>query len=311
MKRLVLGVALSALAFSAQAQDSRYSTWSDPNKPAVHSNQQMEKLLDELNVLVKKARDARAADPNFLKDLEGLVAKYGAVSVSTAVQSLIFKDDFSDGDYTRNPIWKVASGKYWVEAGYGLRSFVEATAAAETQPQQRKLSKEEKIIGGIIGILGGKIETQPQPQQQAPATTVTPATIYTAEKINNAFKVRVDLSSWKTGGQFEFGPYQGSKIDTGYKLVYRPGKTPALQLYRNYTSSSKVVASANTLSLEDQKYHDLVWERDTSGQMTVTVDGKRLIQTRDTGFRDDFSGFMMRNSGGDYIIKSIEVSGRR
>jgi len=159
-------------------------------------------------------------------------------------------------------------------------------------------------------LLGGQVQVQ-QPQQQATSTTLTPATIHVAKKINNAFSVKMTLSSWAAKGQFEVGPYQGSKLNTGYKLVYSAGSNPALQLMRNYTSSSSVVASVASLKLEDQKYHDLEWVRSKTGQMTVTVDGKTLIQTSDNGFRDDFAGLTMKNAGGDYIIKSVSVTGAR
>ncbi len=310
MKKILLGVALSALAFSAQAQDTRYSTWSDPSKPTVQSNQQMDRLLDELRTLVTKAKDARAADPKFLRDLEDLAAKYDMAPA--AVQRLIFSDDFADGDYTRNPVWKVTSGKYWVERGYGLRSFVEATTTTtQAQPQQKKLSKEEAIIGILGAVLGGKVQQQSQQQPAQTTTKVTPAVIHVAKQINNAFSLKIDLSSWKESGHLELGTYQGTNLNTGYKLVYQSGKTPALQLVRNYTKSATVVGKANSLKLEDQKNHVLEWTRTTSGQMTVSVDGKRLIQATDTGFRDDFAGFVMSNQGGDYIVKSIEVSGTR
>ncbi|NVK18743.1 MAG: hypothetical protein HWE30_08615 [Methylocystaceae bacterium] len=301
MKRFILAAALTTLATTVQAAETRYSTWSDPNQPQVESSS---KMVEELRALVTEAEKARAADPKFLQDLKDLAARYDG-----SVQSLIFRDEFLDGDYTNNPTWQVTSGKYWVESGYGLRSFVEAVSTTQTS-EQRKLSKEEKIIGGIVGLLGGQVQIQ-QPQQQASATTVTPATIYTAQKINNAFILKINVSSWAAKGHFEVGPYQGSKLNTGYKLVYSAGESPALQLLRNYTSSSSVIASVASLKLEDQKYHDLEWVRNKAGQMTVSVDGKVLIQTSDNGFRDDFAGLMMKNAGGDYIIKSVSVSGAR
>ncbi len=307
MKHLVFGVALSALVMSTASAQTKYNTWSDPNSPQAQaqSGAEMDKMINELRTLVTEAEKARAADPNFLQDLKDLAARYEG-----SFQALLFKDDFVDGNFTANPAWKLVSGKYWVERGYGLRSFVEPGGTTTSQPsQERKVSKEELIIGVLGAVLGGKVEQQGQPQQQATTTKVEPAEIYLASKINNAFTVKMDLSSWKNTGRFEIGTYQGTNRNTGYRLVYTPGQSPALQLVRHYSSNSAVVGTVSSLKLEDQKNHELVWSRTKFGETKVTVDGKVLINTTDQSFRDDFSGLVLKNSGGDYIIKSISVFG--
>lgn len=303
MKRLVLAVVLSAVAVSAQAQ-TRYNAWSDPNVP--HTAAQSA-FVKELRTLVSEAEKARAADPKFLQDLKNLAAKY-----DVSLPSVIFSDDFSDGDFTKNPAWQVTSGKYWIEKGYGLRSIVEKVSASTSQNntsnQQQKLSKEEMIIGVLGAVLGGQTQQQGKTQQQAAVTPKNdPATIQLTTPVKNAFTLKMSLSSWAEGAQFEMGPYQGNEADVGYKLVYRSGQTPALQLLRNYKSSSSVVASLSSLKLEDQKYHEIEWIRNPAGAMSVSIDGKSVLQATDNGFRDDFSGFVMKNISGDLIIKSVAM----
>lgn len=274
MKRLVLAALISAVSFSAQAQ-TRYNAWSDPNAPQTSSQSA---FVKELRTLVSEAEKARAADPKFLQDLKNLAAKY-----DVSLPSVIFSDDFSDGDFTKNPTWQVTSGQYWIEKGYGLRSAVEK-ASASTSNQQQKLSKEEMIIGVLGAVLGGQTQQQGNSQQQAATTTKNdPATIQLTQSIKNAFTLKMSLSSWAEGAQFEMGPYQGSDVDVGYKLVYRSGQTPALQLVRNYKNSSSVVASLSSLKLEDQKYHEIEWIRNPAGAMSVSVDGKSVLQATDNG----------------------------
>lgn len=303
MKRLVLAAVLSAVALSAQAQ-TRYNTWSDPNAPQTASQSA---FVKELRTLVSEAEKARAADPKFLQDLKNLAAKY-----DVALPTTIFSDDFSDGDFTKNPAWQVTSGKYWIEKGYGLRSFVEKASASTSQnttsSQPQKLSKEEMLIGVLGAVLGGQVQQQGNSQQQAPAAKQSdPAVIQLTTPVKNAFTLKMSFSSWVEGGQFEMGPYQGNDPEVGYKLVYRSGQTPALQLLRNYKNSSSVVASWSSLKLEDQKYHEIEWIRNPVGAMSVSIDGKSVLQATDNGFRDDFSGFVMKNTSGDYIIKSVTM----
>lgn len=308
MKKLLLMSVFCVLALPLNAQESRYSSWSDPNKPQT-SDSSLNQMVDELRDLVREAEKARAADPQFLKDLNQLADRYGQ-----PVYRLLFQDDFSDGNYTHNPVWTVSSGKYWIEQGYGLRSAVEAATATQDQPQEqsRKVSKEELLIGVLGAVLGAKnqnTQSQEPVEKQAPAPAQA-ARIYTQQAIKNSFRIEMDFSSWAAGGNWAFGPYQGSNRDTGYRLVYQPDQSPALQLMRHYTKSSAVVASHQTLKLEDSKNHKLVWQRSPDGQMQVILDGETLMNVTDQSFRDDFSGFVLTNSAGDFTVKSLSVYGQ-
>jgi len=310
MKKLLLMSVFCVLALPLNAQESRYSSWSDPNKTQ-SGDSSLNQMVDELRSLVREAEKVRAADPQFLKDLNKLADRYGQ-----PVYGLLFQDDFSDGNYTHNPVWTVSSGKYWIEQGYGLRSAVEAgtsTAPQEkSQDQSRKVSKEELLIGVLGAVLGAKNQnTQSQEPVEKETTPLTQAArIYTQQNIHNSFRIEMDFSSWAAGGNWAFGPYQGTNRDTGYRLVYQPDQTPALQLMRHYTKSAAVVASHQTLKLEDSKNHKLIWQRSPGGQMQVVLDGEILMTVTDQSFRDDFAGFVLTNSAGDFTVKSLSVYGQ-
>jgi len=308
MKRFLLGAALCAFTFSVEAAENSYSAWSDPNAPQTQMSAELDKMIKELNNLVLKAEQSRAADPKFIQDLKKLSARYAPLATTA-----LFKDDFSDGNFTNNPAWKLISGKYWVESGYGLRSFVELNDnVAKAQPKKKKVSNEEMVLGILGAVLGGKTtSTSNQAASSTTTTQVEAAEIQLPIRINNAFSINMDLSSWKDKGQFEFGPYQGRNLKTGYRLIYRAGGSPALELMRIYASGSSRVAKVDHLKLEDKKSHKLNLSRTSSGEMKVIVDGKTLIQTIDNSFKDDFSGFIMTNRGGDYIVKTVSTTGQR
>ena len=84
----IVGVSLAALAVgafisiggsAAVAQSpGRYSSdWQNPDSPQAQSGgTQVQDLVDELNQLIDSASTARAADPNFLRDLRDLARRF-------------------------------------------------------------------------------------------------------------------------------------------------------------------------------------------------------------------------------------------
>ena len=252
--------------------------------------------------MVDDAEKARAADPQFLRDLRGL-----AQGSDRPWRIQLLNDDFGDGDFTRNPSWTVTAGKYWVENGRGLRSAVKAEAAA---PQQRQLSGKE-AVGAIFGqILQQAIDLEGklgggQTAGGAPATA-----IQIALALTNAFAIEIDLSSWSAEGRLEIGPYQGAPKGAeraqGYVLAYTPGGE--LELLRVSPRGSSIIDRRTGLvALEDKKTHRLLWMRNADGLMTVSIDGREVLKASDKAFRGPFDGLRIVNQGGDYIFKRIAV----
>lgn len=307
----LLSTALVAVSFNfASAQTTnRYGTWAPPGATAATSGGSTESLLKDLKTLVDEAEQARAADRLFLRDLRDLMARY-----ERPWTSRVLFDDFQDGDFTRNPTWKVASGEYWVEAGYGLRSkAVAGSGSAAGTTENRKISKEELAISILGAVLqganknGGNTNTAPAPTPVAAA----PAVLSTQAKISNAFALNTVFSSWKGEGDFAFAVTQGAG-GSGYRLVYTPkqaGRGARLDLLRVSTRGEGAIDSVSLNTLEDKKNHTLSWTRGKDGAMSVSIDGKAVLSARDIGFRDAFDGFALRNTGADVIVKSVEVLG--
>ena len=128
---LIAGAAAFAIVTGpALAQDSttKYQQWQGYN------SENMQDLINELDELIDQAETDRAADPQFLKDLRGVLAKYSAPAAPKYV-ALLF-DDFRDGNYTQNPVWTVTSGAFKVDnkgSFTGLRSTIYPPG---TQPGQ-------------------------------------------------------------------------------------------------------------------------------------------------------------------------------
>lgn len=316
MRRLSSVLILLLLAAPALGQQ-KYSTWKNPDakETAVVGEDRLAKLLGELKALIDEAQKARAADPIFLRDLRALAAKY-----QTAWGHLVFSDDFQDGNYTANPAWIIAGGKSLIEKGWGLRNAIAPgrRPAADGQPsgQSGGVSGQDAAIAILGAILkqssGEQSSGSSSSGANAPAGDSGIASIHTKAAIGNAFSLTLELSSWHAHvpGQgdvrLDIGPYSADRLALGYRLSYTAGDP--IRLWRNGERGSSVVdQSKQRFSFEDQKVHKLTWTRDAGGAMKISVDGQQVIVTQDREFRDSFSGLVLQNRGGDFIVKRVAV----
>ena len=295
----VLAAALlstTVLATPALAQTTqRYAPWQPPQPD------QSKALLEELSRMVNQAERDKAASPDFIADLKGLVQRYSASTVpaeppvpaqppaastqppaaapapapapaepGAAPASLagtrVFSDDFSDGNYTANPAWTSLQGSWTVDKN-GLHS--------DTRPAQGQTQ------GGV-------------------------AAIALPQGLKNNFGLELDLADLANQGQFEIRVYQGASKDSGYRLVYLPSNSPTFALYRaGRTGITQVAQTTNTAPLRRGDRTRITWTRDATGRMVVALDGHTVIQGTDTGFRDGWNGVMLVNFGGDFALRSI------
>jgi len=281
---------LAVLLLPATASAQQYKQWTNPDQQRA-ADTRLDNFRDRLGKLIDKAERDRAADPRFLRDLRDL-----ATGRNRPRRVLLLSDDFGDGDYTRNPVWTVAQGKYWVEKGWGLRSAVKKQAAQD--PQQR--SGEDAAVAIFGQILQRAID--PEGKSSTSSSAGTPADIRTAVPISNAFKLELDFSSWLAQGRLEIAVYQNT---VNYVLAYQPGGTYELQ--KATPRRSRVIEKRSSLALENKKTHHLVWTRKSDGKMRVTIDGKEVLATSDRSTTKPFDGLRIVNRGGDYIIKRVAI----
>ncbi len=313
LERTALWVLLAAGLVTSAAADAqtRYRQWTDPDA-AKKAASDKRSLLDELNELVNQAERARAASPDFLADLKSLIRRH-----DNPWRVSLVREDFSDGDYTRNPIWKVTEGKFWIEKSFGLRAGFDAPTAPAGQSQNQGTGGQDvagQLLGAILNkALGGK-QTRDQGGDTAAnretSRAVRRAAIHLDSRITNAFSIRVELTSWRDQGSLELGLYQGSSPSSGYRLTYRTGAEPSLELARASPRGRGIIESGqNKVVLEDKKPHVILWTRDRQGAMKVSIDGKVHLNTADRSLRDPFDGLQLINRSGDYIIRRIDIDG--
>lgn len=202
------------------------------------------------------------------------------------------RDDFSDGDYTRNPAWRIASGRFQVR-GRGLNSTM-------VPPSERTEAMGRQILGSLL-------------QQQLGFTLPgqeTAAAAYLPTRFGPEFRITTLVSgSSEAHSHIDLGPYRGDKLNQGYRLNYRTSQSRPLQLIVVNDSGISVIASAR-LSLEGGGPHRLVWTRDAEGRMRVTHNDAILIDLVDRTANETFDGFSLINAGGDWTLYEVILEDR-
>lgn len=286
-----LGLSLGMGGAAAQDNTNKYQQW--PGAEGGGS-EDVNQLVQDIQKLIDQAEKDKAADPQFLDDLRGVLADY-----QNPWTTRLLYDDFSDGNYTANPTWTVSGGVFKVKKegfNIGLKSSVIPQGVT---PQQQSTGNV------VLDILNAA-----NPQQQQP-TSFQYSAIYTPVKVSNAFATRIEFTSVDRFGRMDFGPYLGASGATAYRVAYLPGQTKdSLRLIRITSKGAVAIATyKGALNLEDNRRHVLEWTRDRNGVMSVVLDGQDMMQVTDRTITKPFDGFLMINSGGTYWVRSVTVDG--
>ncbi|HEY2889556.1 MAG TPA: hypothetical protein VGJ31_02970 [Dongiaceae bacterium] len=293
----LLALSLAALPSAALAAD--YQPWQGPyntGNPGQPGDTQQ--LVKQLRQLIGKAEKAKAADPAFLRDLKDLADSY-----DNPWPNQIFFDNFSNGQYPDTRRWQVTAGNWRIVAqpSPGLLTQV------NLQQQGQYGNNGQNVLSGLLGALISPQGGQSQNQQNNRY-----AGISAPVAIPNAFNLHFEFAATADSTRFDLGMYRGNN-DGGYFLTYTPTAPRGLTLsaVTPGQGNQQIGTSNGTLNLNDRANHAIDWKRDRDGNMTVVVDGRPVMAVSDTSLRKPFDGFVMGNSGGSYIIRSVTITGGR
>ena len=136
------------------------------------------------------------------------------------------------------------------------------------------------------------------------------AELYTRIPISNGFCIQSDLISSKADGCFEIDFFQGHGHTADYRLACNAGNWPSFELQRFGRSGARCLANLDqTIKLEDGYHFLILFSRDESSGMSVSLDGRTLVQTNDKSFRNPFNEIALINDGGDLAVREISVMG--
>ncbi len=267
------------------------------------SNENYQSLLDELQQKIDEADKRMVAHPKFLDELRALVEKY-----RVRFRNIFFSDDFSDGNFTENLVWKVKSGQFRIDADNRLWSKV-STYAPVTTTTEKPLSTEQQAIGILLrGIMGSGQNDQPQNESTSPEPGE--AFIKIGANIEPAFEIDISFVSESEWGSMEVVLLGGAPEKPRYRLIYQAAASERrpIEFIRERNGRAYTIESALRYpNLDDSKPHRLQWIRDLNGTMKVLVDGQEILQTVEVYYRDVFSGLALINKGGTYAWDSVKA----
>ena len=282
---------------------------------ADRSGRDLQQLIDELRALSDKSRKERAADRWLQRAMEDLAAKYD----HPWRQEVVF-DDFRDGDYSRNPAWRVVKGEFRVESGRGLQNVMQqaqptndrySTEAQQPAQQQRP---EDLLVGALFdSILGPapakqQSEAAPEPvrYESGPAEILLPA------NITNAFSIetRFSLTQTEDRNPIEMSVLQGDTARYGYRLIIISGNRPAVELERIRDGRVGLVESARLQKpLADDQPHELAWRHAPNGEVEVLIDGNAIFKVADRSFKNGYKNFLLSLPSGQITLQQIRITG--
>ena len=247
------------------------------------------------------AVDPTVTDPDLAPSDPGTVATFDSgTEVVTVVPPLdpgsvsfaFLEDDFTDGELNNNPSWRVRQGDWGIDPKYGLRAKAPAeTSGAPVSPKE------------LLKVL----LTGDTPQSDG-ASTPQAALIEAQTDIGNAFSFAARIVDHAGTGTAHFIMHQGGANWLGYRLELRSGPQPVVVLTRRGSNGYKDITKVSAPEFKPGKQHELRWARLSTGQMIVLLNGRPIITSRDTVFRENWKGFAFFNAGGDVSIRTIRVS---
>ncbi|MBF0370003.1 MAG: hypothetical protein HQL52_11165 [Magnetococcales bacterium] len=285
---------------SIQAESKKYGRWT----PAEEQVDRTQEMVRELTAIVEEGTEDQAAHPSFLKDLRRLIQKY-----QTTTLKRLFFDDFSDGNYTKNPVWKVTEGVFRINrSGVLVPRFKSSSRRSQNSSSgDRKL----EIILGVVGALSGQNAEKDSGAVEAEIIDNTPAAIHTKANLPGAFDLRFQLQAENRSGETTIGFFRGRSRTSGYRLElpwdFATGGT--LRLVKVVRGQPYLVADAPTRAtdLDRGLTHSIRWQRDDEGRMVIHMDGEEILKTKDYSRWGDYDGLSIVAKEGVFGYDNLEI----
>ena len=280
-----------------QAEDkSKYGQWQS-------SDARLENMINDLDQIIEEGTRSRAAHPGFLQEINRVIDQYRSPK-----KLIFFADDFTDNNFSENPTWTVKKGSFSIDSYGGLYSSVairKPVAEKGTEPE----SDGDRNLRILLGVLNELTKDENELQEQV-EDIETRAMISSAAAIANSFILDFTFRSNAKWGSSSIGVVLGDDPQSGYHLVFQasPSENRPMQLIKYRYGKPYIIDEVHEKSpdLDDGEDHTVRLIRSPNGDMIVLIDNTEVMRTSDFSYRDDFTGVMIINNGGNYSYGKIK-----
>ena len=274
------------------------------------NNTELKSLLDELDKKVDTADQKMVAHPKFIEELRALIAKY-----KNRIRTIFLEDTFQDRDFKKNPKWTVRKGFFTVNDAGRLASRTDAYGQEPQEQAEEESSGEGEAREPFQVILGEILKSRDRqsgkkPQEQTKRKREDEAALWSAARISPDFEVDLSVVSSSRWGSMEIVLLGGEPLKPRYRLIYYPSPSDQrpIEIIRERDGRQYTIESAVTYpEIDDGRLHTIRWIRNQRGDMTIRVDGKKVLSTVELYYRDSFGGIELVNRGGSYEWGPVRV----
>ncbi len=270
------------------------------------NNKELKAIISELENKISDENERLLAHTKFLDELRALVGKY-----KSRLKELFLYDNFKDGNYTKNPVWIVKSGNFFINEAGQLSNSVIARVVEPGAESEKDKSLEQEAIGLVLeGIFGSKKEAEPERKSESPSQTIQPAIIYSKTGISPDFEIDIEFISKSEMGEMEIVLLGSGNLTPHYRLNYKKNgsRNRPMEIIREDMGRKFIIGAATKYPhIDDGNLHKIKWVRYKNGAMNVLIDNDIVLETHEVYFKNEFTGIEIENKGGTYQWASIEI----
>ena len=212
------------------------------------------------------------------------------------------RDDFNN-DATQGGLdWRVVRGEYAIRDGL-------VSDARRQQVRAAPESTEEQIIDLIGTLLGGKLNRDRAQTSTASTQQQGPDEIQLAIESSDRFLLRTAL--WVHDATRGMTLVLKGHTDTApheFRLRYHAGEQ--MMILEHVTRSGIRRIVSKPIRLDAGRSYNVEWAHRAKGLIQIAINGQLFIDNVYSDLRGNFDHLVWRNSGGHYVMQSVELHTR-
>ncbi|GAA0571975.1 hypothetical protein [Caenispirillum bisanense] len=279
---------------------------------AAQAQDRTQALVGDLRRAIAEAERHGQSREDLIIVLQGLVARY-----DEPFAHVVLRDSFQDGDFRRDPTWRVLSGGWQAVAGAVVSPPVSpeppppATMPDEAQLLQEKLTAVTRMVERMRQ--DGQPPTPPPVAQATPPTAAEAARLAVPVAVPPVFRLTLAFTLREGDDRqhaiaVSLGEGQGAR-PAAYRLAVerQAGRSRVVLERTGGLGAGSLGAATLPAALADGALHRLTLERGADGALRVLVDDRPVLEARDGRRPPALQQLVLERQAGRLAVSQVEV----